>query len=84
MVFLVVLCLGAFLGGLIVGRWWAIAAAIPVAVWLAYETPFENSVSGPPYLAWGAVVLGGLSLFIALGVSARFAVRVLGGRSHWR
>jgi hypothetical protein len=64
------LCL-AFLFGLLVGRWWAVAAAIPVAVAGAFTAPPDlQELEG-----WLAGVF--IAVPIATGILLRWAIRRL-------
>jgi hypothetical protein len=58
-----------FTVGILIGRWWALIAAIPLGVWSAYENPIENS----PGAEWevGAAVAAIAGAALAAGVWLR-------------
>jgi len=75
------LLVGALVLGFVVGRWWAIAAAIPVGIWAWRSSVphFHGEEAGiPDLLGW---IFGGVTaVAIAIGVSARVTVRALARR----
>ena len=62
-----VLIAGGALLGLIVGRWWALAAPLAVGVWIAFETEVE---AVPPWFLGGMYALGG-AVGVAVGIVLR-------------
>jgi hypothetical protein len=62
--------LGGFILGLVVGRWWALAAAAALGAWIAVNTPVEI----PTWiLGAGSATLAAVG--IAAGVAGRRWVR---------
>jgi hypothetical protein len=68
----------AFLVGLLVGRWWAVAAAVPVGVWTWHSAvPHfgEDEAGIPGLLGWMSG--GATAVAIAVGILARITVRAV-------
>ena len=58
--------LGGFVLGLVVGRWWTLAAALGVGLWIAIATPVD---AVPPLFlgaVYGALVAAGIVVGIVL------------------
>jgi hypothetical protein len=73
------LIVGPFVGGFVIGRWWAPLAAVPIGVWIASVTGVDEVPHWYLGVAW-AVIFGGA---IAAGVAFRryLRIRVFGGNS---
>jgi hypothetical protein len=67
-----ILILFGVLVGAAVNRWWALAVAVPIGIWLAYEVPIENTT--PPHWDVGAVVALVVAAAIAVGIFLRRVV----------
>jgi hypothetical protein len=66
------LFIGAALG-FFINRWWVVASAVPIGVWLALDfDAFENS--SPPYWDFGAIVALILAGAIVGGILLRRAL----------
>ena len=64
--------LGGFVLGLAVGRWWALAAALPLGAWILLTNELEGQIG-----AWVATVL---SLLLACAIGAGVGLRRLSAR----
>jgi hypothetical protein len=67
--------IGAIIG-LVVGRWWALLAALAVFVWIYTET----GVDEVPHWALALMYAGVIAVGIAAGVACRAALRRSGPR----
>jgi len=65
--------LGGFVLGLALGRWWALAAALPLGAWILLTNELEGHIG-----AWVATVL---SLLLACAIGAGVGLRRLSARS---
>ena len=65
--------LGGFALGLAVGRWWALAAAAPLPVWILASNDLEGHIE-----AWIATML---SVLLVCAIGSGVALRRLGRRS---
>lgn len=73
MTWAVIFVIGAVIG-LVVGRWWALLAALGVFLWLGTSTPVES----PPPWVLALMVAAFIAAGIAVGVTARAALRRAG------
>jgi hypothetical protein len=64
---------GGFVFGAVIGRWWAVAAAAPLGVYILIANDLEGNVG-----TWVAVTLSGL---LAYAIGAGVALRRLRPRS---
>jgi hypothetical protein len=64
--------LGGFVLGLVFGRWWTLAAALPLGAWILLTNELEGHVG-----TWVASIL---SLLLALAIAAGVALRRLNDR----
>ena len=72
------LLVAGFVVGFVVGRWWAVGAAVPVGVW-AWRSSLphfgEDEAGIPSLLGWWFG--GATAVAIALGIVARITVRAV-------
>ena len=64
--------LAGFVFGLALGRWWALAAALPLGAWILLTNQLEGHIG-----AWVATVL---SLLLACAIGAGVGLRRLSAR----
>jgi len=64
--------LGGFVLGLVLGRWWALVAALPLGAWILLTNELEGHI--------GAWVASMLSLLLACAIAAGVALRRLNDR----
>lgn len=69
----IVIPLAGFVLGLALGRWWALAAVVPLPVWIFATSNLEGHVS-----AWIATMLSAL---LVCAIGSGVALRRLGRRS---
>ena len=79
MIWAVTFVIGAIVG-LVVGRWWALLAALAVFVWIYTET----GVDEVPHWALALMYAGVAAAGIAAGVACRAALRHSARRSSSR
>ena len=64
--------IAGFVAGLLLGRWWALLAALPLGAWILLTNELEGNVG-----TWVACVL---SLLLACAIGAGVALRRLSNR----
>jgi hypothetical protein len=64
--------LAGFAFGLVLGRWWALAAALPLGAWILLTNELDGHIG-----AWVATVL---SLLLACAIGAGVGIRRLSAR----
>ena len=64
--------IAGFVAGLLLGRWWALLAALPLGAWILLTNELEGNVG-----TWVACVL---SLLLACAIGAGVALRRLSTR----
>ena len=64
--------IAGFVAGLLLGRWWALLAALPLGTWILLTNELEGNVG-----TWVACVL---SLLLACAIGAGVALRRLSTR----
>jgi hypothetical protein len=65
--------IAGFVFGLLLGRWWALAAALPLGAWILLTNELEGHIG-----TWVATIL---SLLLACAIGAGVALRRLNARS---
>ena len=68
-IWLIIIGIG-FLIGLAIGRWWALAVAVALGIWIGVETDIDEVPHWFLGLAYGAIA----ALGIAAGIAARRAL----------